>query len=435
MREGSDSTFIEGVHSAFRSRLRAARDPLPAEEVLRIDLHCHDRNSDQPSVRIGRMLGARETWLPPEELIRTQRRNAATAHTVTNHNNARSCWELQDLGYDVLAGAEFDCMMPEYGIGLHVLTFGFEPRDEAKLARRGRRSVYDFLDYTRERDIPTVLAHPLYYYTRGSRKAPLEAWEKLALLFERFEVLNGQRDSWQNLLALEWLEAMTPERLGEIARREGIPVDRYCANPYEKRLCGGSDDHMGILARLGRDSDPRTGPGASAPGFPSFRPGSRGASLRPPRALRGRERPAQDGSRVPRLLLPAGGAPRGSRTAAAPSAQGKCDGEVDRVRCRQRDLRAPPTQADVTLPPVLPRRTPRQAGRAPERHADQSQEPTAAPRAQPDRREHSGRAGRDPRSHRRLRRQPSPTPPASGGRCRPGTPRGALRRPWSDRCE
>ena len=244
----SAKSFLEEVHGAFRRRVVQAQRELPSDDFLQIDLHCHDRNSDQPSVRIGRLLGARETWLPTEELIATQVRNGATAHTITNHNDARSCWQLLEEGHDVLVGAEFDCMMPDYGVGLHVLTFGFEPHDEERLQRLGKRSVYEFLDYTREHDLPTVLAHPLYYYTRREGQMPLEAWEKLALLFERFEVLNGQRDSWQNLLVFEWLESMSPERLERIAEREGVPVDRFCADPYAKRFCGGSDDHMGILS-------------------------------------------------------------------------------------------------------------------------------------------------------------------------------------------
>lgn len=244
----SSAPFIETVHEVFRSKVQAAGDCLPPDEVLRVDLHCHDLNSDMPSVRLGRLLGARETWLPSRELIATQVRNGATAHTVTNHNNARSCWELRDQGVDVLVGAEFDCMMDDFGIGLHVLTFGFEPEDEGRLRKLGRSSVYKFLDYARARDLVTVLAHPIYYYSRSSGKMPLRAWEKLALLFERFEVLNGQRDSWQNLLVVEWLESMTPEVIEEVAKREGFPADRFCRDPYTKRLCGGSDDHMGILA-------------------------------------------------------------------------------------------------------------------------------------------------------------------------------------------
>lgn len=35
-----------------------------------------------------------------------------TKFTITNHNNARSCYEQQDLGVDILTGAEFSCWVP-----------------------------------------------------------------------------------------------------------------------------------------------------------------------------------------------------------------------------------------------------------------------------------------------------------------------------------
>jgi predicted metal-dependent phosphoesterase TrpH len=92
--------------------------------VLSIDLHCHDYNSDTPDELLGRILGVPETWLPSEELIETLSLHGCTAYTVTNHNNARSCYELREKGIDVLTGAEFSCIVPDYGIGIHVLAYG-----------------------------------------------------------------------------------------------------------------------------------------------------------------------------------------------------------------------------------------------------------------------------------------------------------------------
>ena len=36
---------------------------MPADNVLKIDLHCHDYNSDVPDELIGRILRVPETWL------------------------------------------------------------------------------------------------------------------------------------------------------------------------------------------------------------------------------------------------------------------------------------------------------------------------------------------------------------------------------------
>ncbi len=123
---------------------------------------------------------------------KTLRQRGSTAWTVTNHNNARSCWELREQGVDTLSAAEWTCVFPEYDVSIHVLVYGFTPEQEPELERR-RRNVYEFLRYCRKADLPVVQPHPLYFYAR-ERMPPREIFEKFALLFERFEVCNGQRD-------------------------------------------------------------------------------------------------------------------------------------------------------------------------------------------------------------------------------------------------
>jgi hypothetical protein len=44
----------------------------------------------------------------------------------------------------------------------------------------------------------------------------------MVLIFERFEVLNGQRDTWQNMLVKTWLEGITPEMIDRLAAENGI---------------------------------------------------------------------------------------------------------------------------------------------------------------------------------------------------------------------
>jgi hypothetical protein len=92
---------------------------------LKIDLHCHDHNSNIPDEALGRILGVPETWLPTERLMSVLKSAGMGACTFTNHNNARSCWELKDKGFDILSGAEFSCHIPDLDVGVHVLTYGF----------------------------------------------------------------------------------------------------------------------------------------------------------------------------------------------------------------------------------------------------------------------------------------------------------------------
>jgi glycosyltransferase involved in cell wall biosynthesis len=242
------NTFNEQITSMLNIFVNEQKKRFPDNEVLTIDLHCHDQNSNIPDEQMGRILGIPETWLPTEDLLQTLKNHGCDTFTVTNHNNARSCWQQLDKGEDILVGAEFSCTVPDYKVGIHVLTYGFTPEQEYKL-NKYRNDIYKFLDYTRENDLPTIWAHPLYHY-KSKGIPPMDFFDKMALLFERFEVINGQRDSWQNMLVKQWIESLTPAKLEELSHKFKIKLDRYCASPYNKYMSGGSDSHMGIFTGL-----------------------------------------------------------------------------------------------------------------------------------------------------------------------------------------
>lgn len=237
--------FRHEVALQFEATLSELQEQFPSEESLKIDLHCHDHHSSEPDELWGRLLRLPETWLKTSDLLRTLREQGTDAITVTNHNNARSCWELLEEGIDVLPGAEFTCRFPEYDLHVHVLCYGFTPTQESELLAR-RKNIYQFLDCARAADLPCILPHPLYLDPR--RKLPgMELFEKLALMFNYFEVLNGQRDVWQNLLTATWIRQVDEESLAQWSRKHDIPLERYNCRA-SKSMTGGSDDHCGIFA-------------------------------------------------------------------------------------------------------------------------------------------------------------------------------------------
>lgn len=241
-------SFRTAVHQRLRDLLDGNAPAFPEADRLRIDLHCHDRNSDVTDELWGRILRIPESWLEPRRLHKTLRSRGATAWTVTNHNNARSCWELLEQGVDTLSAAEWTCVFPEHDVSVHILVYGFTPEQEPELERR-RRNVYDFLRYCRSHDLPVVQPHPLYFYAR-ERRPSRELFEKFAILFERFEVCNGQREAWQNLLAWEWVRSLDRDRLEGYARKHGLDPFEFCADAWSKGAAGGSDDHIGALVGL-----------------------------------------------------------------------------------------------------------------------------------------------------------------------------------------
>src|SRR5208337_3147254 len=103
-----------------------------------------------------------------------------------------------------------------------------------------RSDIYKFQEYALAQDIPTIWAHPLYHYHRGE-VPPLDFFSKMALVFERFEVINGQRDTWQNMLVKLWVESLTEERIDILFKKFRIEPGRYCKNQYKKSMSGGSD--------------------------------------------------------------------------------------------------------------------------------------------------------------------------------------------------
>lgn len=239
--------FRPSLASGFNSFLQHEETRFAADSRLRIDLHCHDLNSDEPDELWGRILRLPETWLESKKLVKCLRQHGSDVITVTNHNNARSCWQLLEKGEDVLVGAEFTCHFPDRDLFVHVLTYGFSPTQE-EILNRHRRDIYQFLRYAAEHDLPVILPHPLYLYAHTGKVDPA-VFELLALLFQRVEVLNGQRDLWQSTLTLNWARGITPEKMRAWARKHRINPADFAVDPARpKVLTGGSDDHMGIFA-------------------------------------------------------------------------------------------------------------------------------------------------------------------------------------------
>lgn len=246
MAQASNANFREQLKISLDQKLKGAQALLESRNTLRIDLHCHDRNSDVPDELWGRILRLPETWLKPKELLKTLRNNGTDLQTITNHNNARSCWQMQDKGHDILSGAEFTCLFPEYQVWIHVLVYGFDPSLEARLLA-SRRDIYQFVRLCREFNLGVVQPHPLYFYSK-SGQPPMEIFEKCAILFENFEVLNGQREIWQNHVTWDFVASLNAEKIQAWEKKHQLNSLDFCQRPYQKALCGGSDDHFGVFA-------------------------------------------------------------------------------------------------------------------------------------------------------------------------------------------
>jgi predicted metal-dependent phosphoesterase TrpH len=152
-------SFRDQLKKDFSFGIDSLQKGIEVENSLKIDLHCHDKNSDVPDELWGRILGIPETWLKTSTLMEVLQRNGATAYTITNHNNAKSCWKLKEKGVDILVGGEFTCFFKKHNAYIHVLAYGFTPEQETKLNHL-RSDIFSFCNYCLVENIPTVLPHP-----------------------------------------------------------------------------------------------------------------------------------------------------------------------------------------------------------------------------------------------------------------------------------
>ena len=77
------SDFRKSLDTEFNQYLKQQENKFPREDCLKVDLHCHDFNSDVPDELWGRILRLPETWLETKKLVKLLEKNGCDLVTVT----------------------------------------------------------------------------------------------------------------------------------------------------------------------------------------------------------------------------------------------------------------------------------------------------------------------------------------------------------------
>ncbi len=208
--------------------------------TCRADLHVHSKCSANPTNPWIRRLGGRECYTEPADVYAAARARGMDFVTITDHNTLDGSFAIAHLPGTFLS-TEFDTWFPENGCRVHVVALGI---DEATFASalHARTSIYDLVACLREAGVLHFLAHPLFDMTG---KLTEDVVEKLLLLFSVLEGRNGARVLRCNGLLREIAGSLTPERIADMAERQGI--EPHGENSWRKALTGGSDDHSGLF--------------------------------------------------------------------------------------------------------------------------------------------------------------------------------------------
>lgn len=203
------------------------------------DLHVHSKFSNRPSEWFLRRIGAPESFMEPMEIYQKCKRAGMDFVTISDHNCIRGALEIADLP-DTFISSELTTYFPENGCKIHCLVSGIQLEQFDDL-QQARENIYDLQAYLRQHDIIHSIAHPLF---RINDRLTPELFEKLMLLFNRFEGINGSRNQRACGIGNLIFEHLTPDLIHDMANRHGLePVGD---TPWIKTLTGGSDDHSGL---------------------------------------------------------------------------------------------------------------------------------------------------------------------------------------------
>jgi glycosyltransferase involved in cell wall biosynthesis len=208
-------------------------------QVSKADLHVHSKFSDRPSEWFLRRIGAPESYVEPLQIYRSCKAAGMDYVTISDHNCICGALEIAHLP-GVFLSSELTTYFPENGCKIHCLVSGITERSFAEMQAL-RENIYDLHAYLNEHQIIHTIAHPLY---RVNDRLTPELFEKLLLLFNRFEGINGSRDPRACEVANLIFKNLTPELISELANRHHLEPTGL--EPWNKTLTGGSDDHSGL---------------------------------------------------------------------------------------------------------------------------------------------------------------------------------------------
>jgi glycosyltransferase involved in cell wall biosynthesis len=209
----------------------------------RVDLHCHSRASTETDEALLIALNCPESYSSPDDVYAQARRRGMDFVTLTDHDSLAGVRELRARP-DVIVGEELTCYFPEDHCKIHLLLWGLNDQQHAALQMISA-DIYEVSRYVHRHGMAHAVAHPLY-----RQNDVLDRWhvERLLLMFNGFETLNGAHSQLHREAFEPLLDELDEPRFRRLERRHGIRG--HGRTPWVKARTGGSDDHG--LFNIGR---------------------------------------------------------------------------------------------------------------------------------------------------------------------------------------
>jgi glycosyltransferase involved in cell wall biosynthesis len=210
--------------------------------MIRVDLHAHSKYSEHPSEWFLQRLGAQESYVEPEFIYKTAKSRGMDLVTITDHNMIEGSIILQGMHpEDAFTGVESTVYFPEDECKVHILVYGLS-ESQFNDIQKIRTDIYEMRDFLRQENLAHAVAHATYSV---NGKISIEHLEKLILLFDVFEGLNGGREDIHNTIWFKTLSSLTPDHIARLYER--YRIEPFSDTPWIKGFTGGSDDHAGLF--------------------------------------------------------------------------------------------------------------------------------------------------------------------------------------------
>ncbi|MDT8389543.1 MAG: glycosyltransferase [Lentisphaeria bacterium] len=205
----------------------------------RADLHVHSKYSNRPSEWFLRRIGAPESFVEPRAIYDACKAAGMDYVTISDHNCIQGALEISDLPGTFLS-TELTTYFPEDRCKIHCLVCGISSRQFDDL-QDIRSNIYELRDYLLKEGIAHIITHPLF---RVNDKLSIEHVEKLLVMFNHFEGINGTRDALASQVTRAVFGSLDRECVEILANRHNL--EPAGESPWVKHLTGGSDDHCGL---------------------------------------------------------------------------------------------------------------------------------------------------------------------------------------------
>ncbi|MBN2018479.1 MAG: glycosyltransferase [Candidatus Cloacimonetes bacterium] len=210
--------------------------------MAKVDLHVHSIYSEHPSEWFLQRLGAGESYTEPDFIYENMKNKGMDFVTITDHNNIEGALLLQQkYPGEIIIGDEATAYFPEDEFKVHVLLYGLNEKQFVEI-QRIRTNIYDLRDYIKEEDLAYSIAHATFSV---NGKLKYEHLEKLLLMFDIFEGINGGRNEMHNLTWMNVLENLKEQHIEQMYEKHNI--EPMSETPWIKGLTAGSDDHSGLF--------------------------------------------------------------------------------------------------------------------------------------------------------------------------------------------